>query len=357
MIINGIEVKEDCRYFKGYIPCKPHKKYGVHCDKCNYYENIKEKILIIKLGAIGDVIRTTVLLNKIWYEYPKAQIWWLTYFPDVVPSKVDKILEFSNENSILLKSIEFDKIINLDKDDFACVLVSQIKAKEKYGFLSRDGIPYPANELAEHKYLTGIFDDLNKKNTLSYPQEIFNICGWEFSGEEYILDEPDKYDWKLNNQNKKIVGLNTGCGARWISRLWAEENWIELAKQLKNSGFFPLLLGGKQEHEKNIRISEESGANYLGHFNLNKFISLMNQCDIVVSAVTMAMHIAIAQKKKLVLINNIFNPNEFELYGRGEIIQPDKECKCFFSQKCENEDYFCMEHLPVTKVLEAIKRQ
>ena len=59
----------------------------------------------------------------------------------------------------------------------------------------------------------------------------------------------------------------------------------------------------------------------------------------------MTMHIAIGLNKKLVLMNNIFNPLEFELYGNGEIIQPRKECKCFFRPKCINKEYQCMDFL------------
>ena len=86
-------------------------------------------------------------------------------------------------------------------------------------------------------------------------------------------------------------------------------------------------------------------------------ISLVNQCELVVTAVTMGMHLAIGLKKKLVLMNNIFNPYEFEMYGRGEIVEPDKECTCYFSPKCKNKEYFCMEHLTVNKIFEAIERQ
>ena len=68
-------IKTDCRYFRGDIPCKPHKNYNAHCiDEnnalCSYYDKITEKILIIKLGAIGDVIRTTPLLTKLKQEHP-----------------------------------------------------------------------------------------------------------------------------------------------------------------------------------------------------------------------------------------------------------------------------------------------
>jgi heptosyltransferase-2 len=82
----------------------------------------------------------------------------------------------------------------------------------------------------------------------------------------------------------------------------------------------------------------------------------MNHCDAIVSAVTMAMHIAVGLKKPLILMNNIFNKYEFELYGRGEIVEPDKECKCFFSPNCKNEEYFCMEHLKPEKIFSAVKR-
>ncbi len=56
------------------------------------------------------------------------------------------------------------------------------------------------------------------------------------------------------------------------------------------------------------------------------------------------------------LFNNIFNPKEFELYGLGEILAPDKACQCFFQPACTNSEYRCMEHLPVRKVLDACVR-
>ena len=30
-------VKKDCRYFRGDVPCKPHKTSGVHCADCPQY--------------------------------------------------------------------------------------------------------------------------------------------------------------------------------------------------------------------------------------------------------------------------------------------------------------------------------
>lgn len=353
--MNYPEYKSDCRYFKGYIPCKPHKETGQHCDDCNYYEKVDENILIIKLGAIGDVIRTTPLLSPIKKDHHNAKIWWLTYSPDVVPSFVDRILKFNEESITILRSIDFDIIINLDKDDHASALASQLRAKKKMGFVMKNGISKPADDNAYHKYMTGLFDDVNQENDKNYMEEMFEICGYSYSGEEYIIEYDKNKKWDLPT-DKKIIGLNTGCGARWVSRLWPEKSWVQLVNMIQNSGYYPLLLGGPDEHERNQSIRNQSGADYLGYFPLKDFVSLMASCDMVVTAVTMGLHIAIGAKVPVVLMNNIFNSNEFELYGRGEIVEPDKECTCFFSPKCKNPDYFCLDHLPPDKIMEAIKR-
>ncbi len=350
------DIKYDCRHFRGDIPCKPHKIHKVHCvDKrgkeCAYYQPTGKKILIVKLGAIGDVIRTTPLLHKLKTIEPSAEIWWLTLTPEVVPKSVDVILPFTPQSLAILQTVQFDVLINLDKDKEACALCVSVSARIKKGFTLQKGKCRPLNIQAEHKYLTGVFDDLSKSNTKSYQEEMFEICGYTFDGEEYVMPGVKEYAWKLPKR-KKIIGLNTGCGGRWTSRLWDEKNWIALAKKLRKAGYIPLLLGGEQEHQKNLKLSMASNAIYLGHFPLNRFISEVNQCDLVVTAVTMAMHIAIGLKKKLVLFNNIFNKYEFELYGRGEIIEPDFDCNCFYSPTCENN---CMQYISVERVFGSIK--
>jgi heptosyltransferase-2 len=348
----------DCTYFRGDIPCRPHKQHGVHCDNCNYYKPLTKSILIIKLGAVGDVIRTTPLLHHIHKNYPESAVWWLTLTPDIVPSTVNTVLKFSPESCLILQAMKFDILINLDKDLEACALASVITAKEKKGFLlSSNGKPTPADSNAEHKFNTGIFDDISQSNTKSYVEEIFEICGWNFDREEYVLDVEDYLEEPILNNNKKIIGLNTGCGERWTSRLWDFSRWEKLILRLIDKGYFPLLLGGKQEYEKNIELSLKTGAYCPSPRKLPEFTALINQCDIVVTGVTMALHLGIGLQKRLVVLNNIFNPYEFELYGRGEIIQPMRECTCYFQPTCTNSDYNCMEYLSVEQILTAIERQ
>lgn len=352
-------LKYDCRWFRGTVPCAPHKQSGVHCvddagNTCPQYDRLTSKILIIKLGAIGDVIRTTPLLHKLRSVQPHAQLWWLTLTPEIIPSSVDVVLPCTPQSLAILSATRFDLIINLDKDPEACALASTLKSQRIRGFVLRDGVPVPADAEAAHKYMTGVFDDLNKQNTKSYPQEIFELSGFTFNGEKYILDSfaRNGYRWDFP-KGKTIIGLNTGCGGRWVSRLWPEKNWIALAKKLRARGYVPLLLGGEQEHLKNRRIARLSGARYPGHFPLPQFINLVDQCTLVVTAVTMATHITIGLNKKIVLFNNIFNRHEFELYGLGEILEPAYECTCFYSPVCPNN---CMQYIDVKRVFDTIQK-
>ena len=389
------EVKYDCKHFEGHIPCKPNKMYDVQCNNCSNYEqdidaiielNTKEsllekiykisnfsnsktteertnlstektKILFIKLGAIGDVIRTTPLLEKYKEKYGDCHFTWITHSPQVVPkNEVDEILKWEESSVSYLSNQEFDIAINLDKEKEACMLLSLVNSKDKFGFIWKDGHLNTATNNAEHKLITGLFDHISKRNTKNYLQEIFEICHFDFNGEDYKINLNQKGSdiWKKKLRKlangKTIIGLNTGCGLRWKTRLWPKEHWVELINDLERQGYFCLLMGGPDEDETNHYYAKQTKATYLGTFSLEEFISITNNTDIIVTPVSMMMHIAIALKKQLMLFHNIFNIHEFELYGRGIIIEPTSGCDCYFGNSCSREKS-CMKDISVQDVL------
>jgi heptosyltransferase-2 len=346
-------IRYDCRHYNGHIPCAPHKRSGVECGSCGDFRRVSKKVLIIKLGAIGDVIRTTPLLRRIKASDPDAEITWLTYTPEAVPAVVERVLSLDVKAVLYLLTTPFDVVYNLDKDMEACSLANMIDAKEKRGFVSRNGKCFPADESAVHKHLTGLSDELNRLNTKSYPEEIFEMCGYEYRGEEYIVDAPaGDSAWEMGDDRPRI-GLNTGCGGRWSTRLWPDKRWTDLAGMLKMRGFEVVLLGGGQEDARNREIAARTGASYFGHFPLKRFVGLVDRCDAVVTSVTMALHIAIGLKKEVVLLNNVFNKREFELYGRGSVIEPALDCLGCFRQSCENA---CMDLISAEEVFQACMR-
>ncbi len=351
-------VRDDCTLFNGYKPCRPHKETGIHCDSCPEYQPPSQRILVLKVGLAGEVLRCTPLLRRLRQLYPNADITWVTSFPDFVPSRwVNRLLKHSWETSLRLMAEEFDLLLSLDKDFEVCALAGQIKAREKRGFgLNRFGKIVPLDPRAERKWLTGVWDDLMKANTRHYPAEIFEICGYEWAGETYILEGVSAP--ARPSGSKPRIGLNTGTSNVWLTRIWPDESWMRLARELQSAGYDVLLLGGPLEHEKNQRLAAATGARYEGVVPFRQFFELVAGVDGVVTGVTMAMHVAIALEKPVVLFNNIFNGNEFHLYGRGEILEPGLPCQgCYkprFDARCPVSN--CMELIAPERVLEAIAR-
>ena len=355
------EIRFDCRFFRGEIPCIPNKLRDKVCT-CDEYSPVRKKILIIKLGALGDVIRSTPLIARYRRMYPNCHITWVTYSPDILPQDaIDKIYTFDFKAVYAITHQKFDIAINLDKEIEACSLLKDVEAEVKYGFTWNDHHIDVATPEARHKLITGLFDNISKENTKSYLEEIFEICGMKFEYEPYGLNLnatlSGKWSALLRQEaaGKKIIGLNTGCGKRWSTRLWPVQYWIELVKKLQHAGYYPILLGGEDEDAQNKMYAESTGAYYPGTFSLGEFIALTNNCDIVVSAVSMMMHIAVALQKHLILFNNIFNKHEFELYGRGKIIEPLSGCDCYYGNLCVRERH-CMKDISVDSIFNAIEQ-
>src|SRR6266581_3059277 len=111
-------IHQDCRHFRSDIPCSFHKLEGVHCQDCPHYNQINFKILIVKLDAMGDVLRTTCILPGLKEKYPGAHITWLTrresvplFFNNAI---VDAVLDYSAESFLALQAEEFDVVLGLD---------------------------------------------------------------------------------------------------------------------------------------------------------------------------------------------------------------------------------------------------
>ncbi len=346
-------IKTDCRFYLGDRPCKPHKEHGVHCSDCRYYERTGTRILIIKLGAAGDVIRTTPILRRIKREYPDAHITWLTDHVDFLPGLVDEKLKFSERAIVWLSVRQFDLCINLDKDKEAIAVAEIVRSPKKIGFgMDMLGHARALDKNAEEKILTGIFDDVSKRNTKSYLQEIFEICGYHFQGEEYFVENRSDRKWDLKKKGRPLIGFNTGCGARWTSRLWPVTHWCDLARRVEAAGMDFVWLGGPEEKERNEEIHKTVGGHHFGVLPIHDFIGLVTQCDLVVTQVTMTLHLALGLKKKVVLMNNIFNKNEFEMYGRGSVVEPDIRCGCYYTPVCPHDS---MRSLSPEKVISAVK--
>ena len=104
-------------------------------------------ILIIKTGALGDVLRTSFIAQflKEKYRFQKIKLSWLTgekakpLFVNNI--YVDEVITVNEKEKIEnLKKQSFDIIINLEEDSENCKLASFLNPKKIIGaFLNREG--------------------------------------------------------------------------------------------------------------------------------------------------------------------------------------------------------------------------
>ena len=350
MQFNSSEFNIDCTYFAGEKPCK----FKRICKDCPFYAPVDFKILIIKLAAIGDVLRTTPLLYGIKRLYPESHITWITDSSSVDVLKnnplIDKVLPYDLTNILRLQIEEFNILYSLDKEIRATALAEMIKAPEKKGFsFHKTGNIYPLNDEAIYAFRLGIDDDLKFNiNQKTYQEIIFEACNIPYEKDEYMftllpeeIEEGKKYFNELGIKDDNIViGLNTGAGRVYATKKWSEEGFIELAHKLHNSidNIKIVLLGGPDEIERNRNIKEKAPVVDTGYNNsLRRFASIINNCHILVTGDTLAMHLAIAQKIPVVTFFGPTCPQEIEFYGRGKKIIANHDCLPCYKCKCIKE--------------------
>src|SRR3989344_9601424 len=110
----------DCKSFPGIYPCHIMTSENYEsCEECIFYEKVSKKILIIKLGAIGDVLRTTPILSVIRKKYGNsAKIVWLISeeSKDLLKYNelIDEILVYNQDTILRLQQEKFDILYYLE---------------------------------------------------------------------------------------------------------------------------------------------------------------------------------------------------------------------------------------------------
>ena len=72
------ELARDCKHVHWDRPCAPHKKRGKVCGSCDEYSKVEHRVLIVKLAATGDVLRTTSFLPAVHATWSGARVTWVT---------------------------------------------------------------------------------------------------------------------------------------------------------------------------------------------------------------------------------------------------------------------------------------
>ena len=315
-------------------------------------------ILIIKLGAIGDVIRTTAILPGLKEKYPKGNITWVTKEEsfDILRNNglIERIFLINGAKKDKIKNEEYALAINLDDDNDACKLASEINTKKLIGAYAKNGkITY--TEDSSLWFDMGLIsnygkekaDELKAKNKKTYQEIMYQILDLDYKKQDPVLVLSKKElefgkKFAKNNgiQDKNIViGINTGAGGRWQDKKLSIGETAELIGKLNKIENAKLLLfGGPEEKERNRKIIslEKKDLIDAGTDNsLLEFAALVNLCNVLVTSDSLAMHIGTALKKKIVSFFYPTSSSEIETYGRGIKIIGKGKSYCSYETKCK----------------------
>lgn len=360
-------IKSDCVFFKGDKPCQ----FKRLCDGCPHYKPFSTKILIIKGRAMGDVLRTTALLPGLKRKYPENHITWLVDEESVdlllYNPYVDRIVPFRWHDILRFLVEKYDVIISLDKEIPSTSLATKIKSDKKFGFgLNAHGNLTIFNKASEYAYRLGIDDHLKfYENKKTYQEIIYEACELDYRKDPYVfaLREEDRKRAEAFLKKHSLrkdspwIGINTGAGSKFETKRWPLERFLELIHLLcEKQKAIVFLLGGVKEEKTNTWLEKKARDRVYNtgtHNTLLEFAGLLSFMDLVVSSDSLAMHLALALKRKAVVLFGSTSPQEIELYRLGRKIFAGVDCSPCYKESCE--DMKCMKAITAEEVYEEIK--
>ncbi len=365
-------IRRDCRHYLGDRPCVFHKREGVICRDCPRYSPAGEKVLVIKLDAAGDVLRTTSLLPGLKKCFPDCVLTWITRagsLPLFIHNPlVDRVLPLQPEGLVSVLSETFDLSLNLDTSPLSSSLQSLVRSGEKKGFtLDSAGRVAPCTPEAETWLEMSVFDDVKRANRKTCQTLIREMAGLpppngriilNLSPEEVARGERFARASGLG-EGDLVIGFNTGGGRRWKHKKWTRQGTLDLARLCRDRlGAKLLLYGGPEEEERNAWLVREGQGLFIDtgcRNDLRTFFSLLNLSDLLVTSDTLALHAAVALEKPVVALFGPTSAAEIDLYGRGEKVITPVPCRCCYRPDCDVEPD-CMESIEPGTVFSALEK-
>jgi len=261
------------------------------------------RILIVKLGAAGDVVRTTTLLRRF-----NCHVSWITAANniDLVTGLNENLRTASWEHRELFRDSHYDLAINLEDTLEVAQFLKTIKFEKIFGAYadSKDALHYTDDACGWFDLsLISRFgkqkaDKLKLLNRRTYQDLIFDGLGFRFAGEKYVLP----HEAKTNLFGD--VAISPAAGPVWPMKNWAYNDRLKSALEAK--GLTVNLLPRREtllEHLCDVRN---------------------HRC--LVSGDSLPMHFALGTGTRCVTLFTCTSPWEIHDYGiQHKIISPRLE--------------------------------
>lgn len=272
-------------------------------------------ILVVKFGALGDVVRTSYLLPALAAKHPQARIHWLT---------ADSGLELLRFNPHIyslaspgagfetLRSIDFDFAISLDDErdvleKLAMLRVGRIIGArlegERRTYCPASAAWFDMGLISQHgKTRADELKRLNRREHQSFLEEMAGVR----------IERPSFFNSPTLEARVETlfapqyfhVGLNSGAGARWPSKQLRIPEAVDLVRWLISLRVVgrPVkvwLLGGRDEAARHAEIRSAVASELVvdpGYDqNIPEFAARVKSLDYLITSDSLALHLGISQ--------------------------------------------------------------
>ncbi len=336
-----------------------------------------QKILIINLGGLGDILLSLPALKALRQRHEKAEISLLVMRRVLKMAEkislIDKAYALSPKagcflaNAALLlklRSRHFDLAINmrsLISDSGAAKLNLLLKIIAPVATAGRD-----TNGRGSFFDISVPEEEKSDKHEMTYNKELVESLGAKLIN--------SRIDWQVDPLNIKkinallekkgiksedvLIGIHPGGR---VSRRWPLENFLEVINRLSQKSPYKFVISGGPD-EKELggfieRRAKTAVVDLIGRINIEESFALIKRCDCFISNDTGPMHFAAILKTPLVAI---FGPGDIGHYDprvvSEKVIVLKKDIECAPCSKITCDDLKCLKAITPDEVVQAVEK-
>jgi ADP-heptose:LPS heptosyltransferase len=307
-------IRTDCRHWRAARPCAPNKLDGSECPDCRHFAPTADRVLFIKLDALGDVLRSASLLPAVIARHDRPRIAWLTR-PEAVElvgmmTLVDEAIALDPAGLAQVAAGGWTQVYSLSNDPPSAALATLAAGggPRPVGFFLEDGRVRPSNAAAERWLELASFDRLKRANTQSYQERMLAILDAPpaFPPPSLRLDPAmqaaaaRRVAALLPAGRRRRVAVNLGAGARWPKKMLGPAAIAACVRALQaRAAVDVLLVGAAAEQDKAASVLAASGGGAhvqaaLTAGSVAAFIATLAEADVLLCGDTLALHAAVA---------------------------------------------------------------
>ena len=273
--------------------------------------SLKEKILIIKFGGLGDFILSLTAMNSIKKFHSGSRIVLLTEEPyDLLAKKsnwFDEIVTIKRSLFYFLDKINIKKKINDLSIRYIYDLQTSERSSSYIRIFNNSRIKWSGIVKGNSYYHDN--PDRNKMHTLKRQEnqlKFANIKNFENYNKQWLFRESFKHKF---SKKKYIIMIVGGSSKRKYKRV-PEVVFIKIAQELEKNKIYTILVGGKDEQELCKKIKSKC-PNILNLCNETSFFDLAylaKNCSGIIGNDTGPIHLcALSEKKTIVFFTKFSN--------------------------------------------------